>query len=282
LTEEFILERLNNIYGDFKPVWLAGGYTNQTVLLQGTEPPLVVKVSVSNQDMQNEMNSLKITKGTSVPKIYDLINLENHQLIVMEYRPGANGQSILDQGNLEKAKELYKKLGQSLAKDVHSIKFKPSSGINECNMHNLQLELPYLPEDLINVSKEILRGLNDYKEDWVLTHGDFGPHNVLFGGANQFTILDWEWSEWGNPLCDLSWTCWFTALHYPENKDTLIPLFLESYLSINSIQLSAKKLKAYSVYKVWKVLAKIESASKEVKEEWIRRLKWTIETDIFL
>lgn len=39
-------------------------------------------------------------------------------------------------------------------------------------------------------------------------------------------------------------------------------------------------LKAYCVYKVWKVLHKVQKSPKEVQEEWIRRLEWTIDTDI--
>lgn len=284
MLEELLIHHLKEKYGEFNPVRLMGGYTNQTFLLHGTNPLLVVKIAgSSNLDVQNELNSLfMLQEKGSVPKVFDVINLDSWQLIVMEYRSGTNGQAILKQNDLEKAKELYKWLGKSLAKDIHSTKYQNhSTGIRESNSHELNLNLVYIPDDLKHISKKVLSNLKDPKEEWVLTHGDYGPHNVLFAENKRLTVLDFEWSEWANPLTDLSWLCWFTSLHYSEYADTLLPLFIEEYLTINPIPLSSKKLKAFSVYKVWKVLGKIERAPMEVKQEWIRRLKWTIETDIF-
>jgi thiamine kinase-like enzyme len=283
LTEELIKQKLKEKYGDFTLVPLTGGYTNQTYLLEGIAPLLVVKAGKShNEDFQNEVNSLKIIKGNSVPKIYELIELKTHQLIVMEYRSGKNGQSILDDLNIARAKKLYKELGESLAKDIHSLKYNQISyGVREYNLNPLQTNLGFIPSELFSISKDILKELTCSREEWVLNHGDYGPHNVLLTEDHQLTVLDWEWSEWGNPLSDIGWVCWFTSLHYPELSDTLIPFFIEGYLAVDSIKLSAKKLKAYCIYKVWKVLVRIEHAPIEVKQEWIRRLKWTIETDIF-
>jgi hypothetical protein len=84
-----------------------------------------------------------------------------------------------------------------------------------------------------------------------------------------------------NPLTDIGWVCWFTKLHYPEYADSLISLFIEEYKNYNPVDLSLETLKAYCVYKVWKVLHKVQKSPKDVQEEWIRRLKWTIETDLY-
>ena len=283
MIEELIKQQLKDKYGDFTLVPLTGGYTNQTFLLKGIIPFLVVKAGSShNEDFQNEVNCLKIIEGNSVPKIYELIELKAHHLIVMEYRSGKNGQSLLDDLNIEKAKRLYKELGESLSKDIHSLKYNHiPDGVREGKLDPLQTDLGFIPSELFNISKETLKELTDSREEWVLTHGDYGPHNVLLTEDHHLTVLDWEWSEWGNPLSDIGWICWFTSLHYPEISDTLIPLFFEGYLANQSINLSAKKLKAYCIYKVWKVLVRIENAPIEVKQEWMRRLKWTIETDIF-
>jgi thiamine kinase-like enzyme len=283
LTEQILKKHLTDKYGDFTPVRLTGGYTNETFILNGTRPLLVVKVANSfNDDMQNEINCLSITEQTGVvPKVYDFIQANHVQITVMEYREGTNGQTILDNNDLERTKELYKSLGKSLSESIHSRKYNfTSNGIRECDLHELNLNLDFVPEILIQNSKEILGKINDTKEEWVLTHGDYGMHNVLYTANNSLTVLDWEWSEWANPFTDIGWVCWFTKLHYPEHANLLNSLFIEEYKSNTLVLLSSEKLKAYCVYKVWKVLNKVKNAPQEVQQEWIRRLKWTIETDV--
>jgi aminoglycoside phosphotransferase (APT) family kinase protein len=284
LNEKVIKEHLKEKYGDFSLLRLTGGYTNETFLLNDTLHPLVVKVAnKSNEDIKNEINCLNLTQETGVtPKIYDVIETDTIQLIVMEYRKGINGQSFLDKKDLERTKELYKSLGTTLAKSIHVIKYNvTSSGIKTCNVNELSLSLDFVPESLIANSNELLQNINDTQEEWVLTHGDFGIHNVLYTDANILTVLDWEWSEWANPLTDIGWVCWFTKLHYPEYADLLNHIFINEYKVNNPIHLSPEVLRAYCIYKVWKVLHKVKKAPQEVQEEWIRRLKWTIETDIF-
>jgi aminoglycoside phosphotransferase len=284
LTEKVLKEYLKEKYGDFSLVRLTGGYTNETFLLNGRFPPLVVKVANKfNEDIDTEITCLNLTQEIGVvPKIYDLIETEGHQIIVMEYKKGINGQSILDNNELERTRELYKSLGASLAKGIHSIKYNSNlRGMKEFTLNELSLSLDFVPDFLIAASMEILQNINDPKEEWVLTHGDYGIHNVLFTDTNILTVLDWEWSEWANPLTDIGWVCWFTKLHYPEYADSLNLIFIREYKINNPIHLSPEVLKAYCVYKVWKILHKVKKAPQEVQEEWIRRLKWTIETDIF-
>ncbi|PLS14643.1 hypothetical protein CVD28_27125 [Bacillus sp. M6-12] len=279
-----IFDQLKDKYGNFYPVRLTGGYTNETFLLKGVQPLLVAKVSrTHNKDVQNEINCLRLMEESgAAPKFYELVNSNVCQITLMEYRKGENGQSILDHNEMERTKELYKKLGKSLAKSVHSKKYNTSPfGIRKCNLQELNLYLDFVPEVLRNESKEILESINDRKEKWVLTHGDYGIHNVLFTKDNAVTILDWEWGEWASPLTDIGWICWFTKLHYPEYANMLNRLFLEEYTQNNDIPLARESLKAYCVYKVWKVLDRVKNGSVEARQEWVRRLQWTIETDIF-
>jgi thiamine kinase-like enzyme len=284
LAEKILKKHLKEKYGDFILVRLTGGYTNETFLLNGIHPPLVVKVTNKfNEDIENEINCLNLTQGTGVtPKIYELIKTDAIQIIVMEYRKGINGQSILDNNDLKRTKELYKSLGESLAKFIHSRKYNfTSRGIKESNINGLNLNLDFVPEVLIKKSKEILQYINDVKEEWVLTHGDYGIHNVLYTTSNTLSVLDWEWAEWANPITDIAWVFWFTKLHYSKYADTLNLIFIEEYKINNPVHLSPEILRAYSVYKVWKVLNRVKNAPQAVQEEWIRRLKWTIETEIF-
>jgi thiamine kinase-like enzyme len=200
----------------------------------------------------------------------------------MEYRQGKNGQSILDNNDIERTKELYLILGSSLSNSVHTRKYNFASyGIRQSNVNKINLNLDFVPEILVHKSKDILRKVNDDPKEWVLTHGDYGIHNALYTDRKTLTILDWEWSEWANPLTDIGWLCWFTKLHYPEHANLLNSLFIEEYQLNNLVQLSPEKIKAYCIYKVWKVLNKVNNAPQAVKQEWITRLKWTIETDIY-
>ncbi|MCM3767641.1 phosphotransferase family protein [Neobacillus niacini] len=283
MNEKIIKKHLNEKYGDFKLERLTGGYTNETFLLKSeSQPPLVIKLAHSlNKDIENEINCLKLMQDTGVtPKIYDVINTDRFQIIVMEYRNGQNGQSILDSKEQERAEELYKRLGASLAKNIHSKIYEEALEIKASDFAELNLDLDFVPEDLIGTSKDILLRINDSQEEWVLTHGDYGVHNVLYTDSNTLTILDWEWAEWANPITDIAWVCWFTKLHFPEYAEVLNPLFMEEYKQHSPIHISPQSLKGYCVYKVWKVLHKVQHAPKEVQQEWIRRLRWTVETDL--
>ncbi|WP_409295596.1 phosphotransferase family protein [Peribacillus sp. SCS-26] len=279
MTEKTVKEYLADRYGNFKPVRLTGGYTNETFLLEGTQPLLVAKAArPSSRGLENEIISLRLMEQTGVvPKIYDHIKENDIQISVMDYREGMNGQSLLDNNDIERTKELYKSLGKSLSESIHSIKYDfTPHGIKECDFHQLNFHLNFVPDHLIQTSKDLVGKITDRKEDWVLTHGDYGMHNVLYGDDGTLTVLDWEWAEWASPLTDIAWVCWFTRLHYPEHAGTLNPIFLQEYQKHLPIELSPEKLNAYGVYKVWKVLQKVQGAPKDAQEEWVRRLAWTI------
>ncbi|MFE8701357.1 phosphotransferase family protein [Cytobacillus sp. FJAT-54145] len=279
---EQALQLLKNQYGEFTPIRLTGGYTNETFLLKGTAPSLVAKVSsLYNQDVQNEIHCLNLTKETGItPKVHKFIQTKSSQVTIMEYLDGINGQSIIDRNDIEGTKKLYKSLGRTLAKSIHSQPYQPNTNrIKECNLNKLSLDLDFVPEHLRKDSKKLLQGINDLQENWVLTHGDYGVHNVLYS-EHLLTVLDWEWSEWANPLTDIGWVCWFTKLHYPKLASSLNSLFLNEYLTHRPVHLSPDVLKAYCVYKVWKVLHRVMKAPVEVQKEWVRRLEWTLETEL--
>ena len=125
----------------------------------------------------------------------------------LQVEHGVNGQYILDSGNLEHAQTLYKNLGQVLASQIHSKSLNASQhGIRKSAtaMLKSKLEAEFVPENLIGQSSIVLSSMNDNEQNWVLTHGDYGSHNILFDLENNFTVLDWEWAEWGNPLHDVA------------------------------------------------------------------------------
>lgn len=269
---------------DCKLVRLNGGYTNMTFLLEGTSPLLVAKITgLLYPDTLNEINSLNfLVKSGITPIIHDVLEIANRSIVLMEYRTGANGQSILDAGNLDQMIMVYKKLGQFLASQIHSNPLDASDyGIRKSNTEKLKLclEADFVPEDLIRQSRIVLSSIDDNERNWVLTHGDYGPHNILMDDENSFSVLDWEWAEWGNPLNDVGWVCWFTKLHYSEIAPILNRTFIEEYTSYNPILITPDQLKGCSLLKVWNVIYRVRHATPEVKREWVRRLEWTLNSD---
>jgi thiamine kinase-like enzyme len=61
----------------------------------------------------------------------------------------------------------------------------------------------------------------------VITHGDFGPHNMLYDlDRNVVTaVLDWEFAHRGFPVEDLAWAEWIVRMHHPTIIGSLPALF---------------------------------------------------------
>lgn len=57
-------------------------------------------------------------------------------------------------------------------------------------LKDADLDLKYVPVELTKQSKEILCRAELNEEQWVLTHGDYGAHNVLVETENNVNILD--------------------------------------------------------------------------------------------
>lgn len=131
---------------------------------------------------------------------------------------------------------------------IHTNHFNENGkGIRKSNIAMLKdadLDLKYVPVELTKQSKEILCR-----------------------------------AEWGNPLNDLAWVCWFTKLHYSEKALLLNTAFINEYLSHYPLTISSEQLKACCLYKVLNILIRVSNAPVEVQNEWVRRLEWTINTD---
>jgi hypothetical protein len=61
-----------------------------------------------------------------------------------------------------------------------------------------------------------------------VTHGDYGPNNLLFdpGTCEITAILDWEWARPGSDAVqDLAWCEWIVRMHHPGAAGALGELF---------------------------------------------------------
>lgn len=270
-------------YGDIRPLRLTGGFTNSTYLLQGTAPPLVAKIAnLSNQDIENERQALFFLKDSAItPKIVELISEEGTQIVISLFMRGQNGQSVLDTGDVHRSERLFRKMGLCLADDIHSHHYDGTRhNLRLGHLNRLPFPIDFVPEDLLMKCATILERLEPQTDEWVLTHGDFGSHNVLVENDSPLTVIDWEWAEWFHPVVDLAWVCWNTKLHYPEIADRLNRAFLEAYQSRKAIPVTPQTIKAYALYKLRNILMRMEYADQDTQEKWIHRLEWTLNSEL--
>lgn len=273
----------NNIlllkYPNTKLTELTGGYTNYTLLLEGSDPMVIAKVfNKNNGDAKSELNTLTLLNDSGVsPRIHDYFEDDTSSYIIMDYIHGINGQRFLDQGDMDKTREIYKWLGVHLASEIHTIKHKNShSDLPIIELMNGIDSLDFVPSGLKDKVKHILD--IHIEEDKTLIHGDFGPHNTIVSD-NSMVVIDWEWGGWGHPLQDIAWTVWFVHLHYPDFCEELSDIFLSTYRLHSTLHISEEAVKAFAISRVLHILNRIQYANINVKTEWIRRLEWTLNTN---
>lgn len=279
MIEEVLLNKFENV----KLKRLTGGYTNNIFLLEGSLPSVIAKVSNKvNDDGMTEISSLNLLRETKItPKMHDYFESDGYLFILMDYIQGLNSQSYLDDRDVNKSTEVYKLLGKHLAEDIHCIKRMSSNlYLPTINLINIDLEsLNFIPQPLINEVRSILNIYCD--EDYVLIHGDYGPHNAISSQATLH-IVDWEWAGWGHPLQDISWVVWFVHLHYPKFAKDLSRIFLQAYRSHSNISISEEQIRAFAVSRIINIMGRISNASIDVQKEWIRRLQWTLNISLAL
>lgn len=274
MNHDILLNRFPNV----NIVKLTGGYTNTTLLLEGTDPQMIAKIyHVDNADARTEINALTLLNHSGMtPRIHDCFEKENRQFVMMDYVPGINAQMLLDQNGRDQGREIYEQLGIYLARDVHSIKRVDwEAELPVITKSAIDVEdLEFVPSGIKSMVKEVL-DISEHGEQ-TLIHGDYGPHNVMLSNDSMF-ILDWEWAGWGNPLLDIAWVVWFVHLHYPHMAKELSEVFLSAYTERTNIEVTSDLIRAYSASKVIQVMNRIKNAHPDVHREWLRRLEWTLQ-----
>jgi len=282
VSYSILLEKYKNV----NLVKINGGYTNNVFLLENHFPKIIVKIfnkkQYNNEAGKNELNALRLLNGSNVsPKLHDFLEDDSNLYIIMDYIFGINGQNILDNNEIDNIKKLYELLGYNLSKNIHSIEQEK----NVMKLPEIKLEdiNNGIFEYLDNNTKETIKNMLDIKvnENNTLIHGDFGPHNVIYHN-NSIIAIDWEWAGYGNPMYDIAWVLWFTNIHYPNYYQILSDIFINTYLKHNGINISETLIKAYSISNVLKILSRIKEKNIESKNEWVRRLNWTIENDLLI
>ncbi|MDP9698308.1 serine/threonine protein kinase [Paenibacillus intestini] len=141
---------------------------------------------VNNADAKTEINALRLLTHSGVtPRVYDFFEQDERLFVMMDYVPGVNAQTILDQDGLEQGRRMYEQLGKYLAKEVHSVK-----------RDNKDTELPvimksavavdgleFIPTGIMSMANEVL-STPDHGEQ-TLIHGDYEPHQECPPGCTE-------------------------------------------------------------------------------------------------
>lgn len=255
---------------------LEGGYTNSAVLIKNIDPPLVAKIYSEHGNAPSEIKALTMLNHKYFsPHIHDCFEHDSTWCVIMDYLVGSVGQRYLDSRDMKKSHEIYRLLGFHLAKDIHSICVD-----NNITLPIIKLENPnmhaFVPAGLLDETNSVL-GVS-YPNTISLVHGDFGPQNIIFQ-PDSIKVVDWEFAGWGNPLYDIAWVVWFVHLHYPHLCKELSATFLNEYRLHSDVKINKQLIKAFATSRVVFILSLISMDNIEGRDEWIKRLRWTLGTD---
>lgn len=281
-VKTYLMDKFGNIH--FKPATFSG--TNQIYLLEGTTPLRVIKIAgLRSADIYNEYECLRLLEESGLtPKPESIDCVDGSTVLIMEGRPGKNLLEIILEFNSTTWHEslpFYRRLGSWLT-SIHKYQYDPKNNIRSSALRQVKDALwsvTFVPSEVIQQSYEALCSIDEKQPEWVLTHGDYGEHNVLVSEANEVSVIDWEFGEWNHPLNDVANVHFWTHLHFPENAQERCRAFLEGYISEHPLTFSAELLRSYCIYRIWFILLRVEKVPEQVKAEWLRRLRWALQHD---
>ena len=184
------------------------------------------KKNISKDDIEYEMNLQKMAyeHGLSVPKIYEIVEINGKYGIKMEYINGVTfGKIILDDMNklneyLSKSIEIQIGIHKIVTNNLPSMKEKLKSKINRVQL---------ITE---NEKQNIIKLLDKEKFNNNLCHGDFQFMNIL-ETENGNKVIDWVDSSSGNIEADV----YRTYLLYKVNNDEIAELYINNYCKMADI-----------------------------------------------
>lgn len=166
------------------------------------------------------INSMVESLNLPVPKIYEVIQIENKMAIVMDLIEGTSMQQVIlnDMNNLA----LYIDKIIDLQIKIHSINISvPGFPTMKDRLKQRISQSPILD----NSQKENLQGLlNGFDFGTSLCHGDFHFMNLIKTDQN-IVIIDWVDTTSGSPEADLCRTYLLYELHSPKG-------FADIYLDV--------------------------------------------------
>ncbi len=218
LKEEWENVKLSNIIGRG---------AQATIYLMGEYAIKVFKENYPKRSIFYEayLNSVIEFTDLMVPKVHEVINVNNQLAIKMDY---IQGKSLVDciQESPEKLTE-YINTKADLHIEIHSKKprlpfsFKDILRTKIVNNHKLNEEQ----------KDKFLNKLKELPEGDTLCHGDFHGYNILVNKRGLW-VIDWIDASYGSPLGDVCRTYLIYQLHAEE----LAELYLNTYCHKTGIE----------------------------------------------
>ena len=218
------------------------GFNNISYLLKTTKKIYVIRVFKSNESVNISREfEYKIQKKAYKKNIASKPIFLNKEFMIYEYEKGIHKTKL---SNFE-LKELILKV-----KKFHKFKIKEKP-------YNLLLDLKNYSQKLTNKkSKKLINScykslqiLKKYKYNFVLTHHDLNPKNIIFNETG-FKIIDWEYAGMNDSFFDLASICIEFKLNKNEEKIVLNSYF-KTKKSYHKIKLKHYKIIYDSFCKLW-------------------------------
>ena len=199
------------------------GRCGLVLLLQNaSEQRFVLKVARGPYRMQElalEYGVLKLLHGTEIPVPKALVHVQNRPLgfLLMEHAVGRSATNVLrEAGSSEDRDRITMAMGSMLS-TLHHLPVGTISW-QECVDGQLLWAERHLEEKIISRAEfrakgitgdpakelERLRATCPTPGALAVLHGDFRPKNVLLEGERITSVLDWSFTDLGDPWYDLA------------------------------------------------------------------------------
>lgn len=178
--------------------------------INGKNVICVLKENVKNPFEAEMMIYIKENTNIPVPKVFDYgKNEQNNNYILMEYIEGDILENVFETLNNDEKDKIINQLKEYIY-EMREKTFSNICSINDNPCHELSISNDlfgpfreieefnnYRINKLIIDDEEIKRYINtnkNIKTDFILTHNDLGPYNIIVKDNNIVAILDWELS----------------------------------------------------------------------------------------
>lgn len=206
------------------------GFNNISYLLKTSNKSYVIRVFKSNSSVNISREfEFKIQKLAFKQNICSKPIFLNEKFMVYEYQRGFHKTKL-------KSHEL--KILVSKIKKLHQIKEKTNPYDIKKDLLNYKKVVEN--EKLIRETFKNLNLLKKYKKEFVLSHHDLNPKNIIFKNK-EIKIIDWEYVGTNDRFFDLASICVEFSLNKKEEE-----FLLKTYFKVlNKTHL--KKIESYKI-----------------------------------
>lgn len=178
--------------------------------INGKKELCVLKENLNNPFEAEMMIYIKNNTNIPVPKVFDYgKKKENNYYILMEFIEGDTLEKVIGKISDSEKESIINQLGKYIYEmREHNFKFICSINNNPCNelfvddnlfgpFNTLEEFNNYRIEKLIiddKIFEDYLNKSKKFKTNFILSHNDIGPYNIIVKNNKIVSILDWELS----------------------------------------------------------------------------------------